>query len=56
MLDYFIERDLGTILKCCSLDSSLKILSCGFFLIDGSVFFKKIKYSHDRILKGELKK
>ena len=35
-----VEQDLGTILKCCSLSSSHKILSCGFFLIDGIVFFK----------------
>ena len=40
VLGYFIERDLGTIYKYYSLDSSLKILSCDFFLMDGSVFFK----------------
>ena len=27
-------------LKCCFLSSFLKILLCGFFLMDGSVFFK----------------
>ena len=35
-----VEQDLGTILKCYSLGSSRKILSCDFFLIDGIVFFK----------------
>ena len=34
------EQDLSTILRCCSLDSSLKILPCDFFHMDESVFFK----------------
>ena len=34
------EQDLCIVFRCCSLGSSLKILPCGFFLIDGSVFFK----------------
>ena len=30
---FFLGQDLGTILNYCSLDSLLKILSCGFFLM-----------------------
>ena len=39
-ISFTIEQNLGTVLRCCSLYSSLKILPCGFFVIDGSVFFK----------------
>ena len=34
------EEDLGTVLMCYFLGFSLKILSCDFFLMDRSVFFK----------------
>ena len=34
------KQNLGTVLKCYSLGSPLKILFCGFFLMDGNVFFK----------------
>ena len=39
-LGFLHEQDLGKVLRCYSLGSSLKILLCGFFLIDRSVFFK----------------
>ena len=35
---HIYEQDLSIVLMCCSLGSFLKILSCGFFLIDRSVF------------------
>ena len=35
----FIGQKLGTVFMCCSLNLFLKILSCGFFLINRSVFF-----------------
>ena len=40
LLYFPLEQDLNTELRCCSLDSSLKILPCGFFLMDESIFFK----------------
>ena len=30
------EQNLGTVFMCCSLGFFLKILPCGFFLIDGT--------------------
>ena len=33
------EQDLGIVLRCYSLDFHFKILPCGFFSCDGSVFF-----------------
>ena len=33
------DQDLGIVLRCYFLGSSLKILPCGFFLMDRSVFF-----------------
>ena len=36
----YIYRGARFRYRCCSLGFSLKILPCGFFLIDESVFFK----------------
>ena len=36
----YIYRGARFRYRCCSLDFSLKILLCGFFFINGSVFFK----------------
>ena len=41
---YIKEQDLGKILRYCFLDSSIKILPCGFFLMNRSVFFKLISH------------
>jgi len=41
---YILEQDLGTVLRCCSPDSSFKIMPCDFFLMDKSVFLKLSSY------------
>ena len=44
LLYFPLEQDLSIVLRCCSLNSPLKILQCDFFLMDGSIFFKLSSY------------